>query len=70
MDRFAKFIRRLDSMVELDGTSVLHNSMIVYGCAIGDATATTTTNSPLFSPVRVAAVCNPAVTGNSINPLR
>ena len=36
MERFAKFIRRLDSMVEPDGTSVLHNSMIVYGCAIGD----------------------------------
>ena len=36
MDRFAKFIRRLDAMIEPDGTSVLHNSMIVYGCAIGD----------------------------------
>lgn len=36
MQRFAKFVRRLDSMIEPDGTSVLHNSMIVYGCAIGD----------------------------------
>ncbi|MEO5959055.1 MAG: DUF1552 domain-containing protein, partial [Opitutaceae bacterium] len=36
MNRFAKFLGRLDSMKEPDGTSVLHNSMIVYGCAIGD----------------------------------
>jgi hypothetical protein len=36
MDRFARFLRQLDGMKEADGTSVLHNSMIVYGCAIGD----------------------------------
>lgn len=36
MERFAKFVRRLDAMIEPDGTSVLHNSMVVYGCAIGD----------------------------------
>lgn len=36
MERFAKFLRTLDSMKDADGTSVLHNSMIVYGCAIGD----------------------------------
>ncbi len=36
MERFARFLRTLDSMKDADGTSVLHNSMIVYGCAIGD----------------------------------
>lgn len=36
MERFAKFLTRLDSMEEADGTSVLENSMIVYGGGIGD----------------------------------
>lgn len=36
MERFARFLRQMDAMKEPDGTSVLHNSMIVYGCAIGD----------------------------------
>lgn len=36
MERFARFLRTLDSMKDADGSSVLHNSMIVYGCAIGD----------------------------------
>ena len=36
MERFARFLQKLDAMKESDGTSVLDNSMIVYGCAIGD----------------------------------
>jgi len=36
MERFARFIRNLDSMKDADGKSVLENSMLVYGCAIGD----------------------------------
>jgi hypothetical protein len=36
MARFAKFLARLEEMKDADGTSVLHNSMIVYGSAIGD----------------------------------
>lgn len=36
MERFARFLRTLDSMEEPDGTSVLQNSMIVYGGGIGD----------------------------------
>ncbi len=36
MERFAKFLRTLDGMKDADGTSVLDNSMIVYGSAIGD----------------------------------
>ena len=36
MERFARFLRTLDDMKDADGTSVLNNSMIVYGSAIGD----------------------------------
>lgn len=36
MERFARFLRTLNSMKEADGRSVLDNSMIVYGCALGD----------------------------------
>jgi hypothetical protein len=36
MERFATFLRRLDAMKDPDGTSVLQNSMIVYGSAVGD----------------------------------
>ena len=36
MERFARFLAKLDAMPEADGTTVLDNSMIVYGCAIGD----------------------------------
>jgi hypothetical protein len=36
MERFARFLRTLDGMKDADGTSVLDNSMIVYGSAIGD----------------------------------
>jgi hypothetical protein len=36
MERFGRFLRKLDSMKEADGTSVLDNSMIVYGSALGD----------------------------------
>jgi hypothetical protein len=36
MEQFARFLAKLDGMKEADGTSVLDNAMIVYGCAIGD----------------------------------
>jgi hypothetical protein len=36
MERFARFLRTLDGMKDADGTSVLENSMLVYGSAIGD----------------------------------
>jgi hypothetical protein len=36
MERFAKFLRTMDSMKDADGRSVLDNSMIIYGCAMGD----------------------------------
>jgi hypothetical protein len=36
MGEFARFLAKLDAMKEADGTSVLDNAMVVYGCAIGD----------------------------------
>lgn len=36
MERYARFLARLDAMKEPDGTSVLDNAMIVYGGGIGD----------------------------------
>ncbi|HEX4609389.1 MAG TPA: hypothetical protein VH092_14425, partial [Urbifossiella sp.] len=36
MEQFARFLAKLDGMKEADGSSVLDNAMIVYGCAIGD----------------------------------
>lgn len=35
-ERLARFLQTLENMKDADGTSVLSNSMIVYGCAIGD----------------------------------
>jgi hypothetical protein len=35
-ERFARFLQTLNEMKDADGSSVLDNSMIVYGCAIGD----------------------------------
>ena len=36
MEQLARFLAKLDLMKEADGTSVLDNAMILYGCAIGD----------------------------------
>lgn len=36
MERFARFLAKLDAAKDADGSSVLDNAMIVYGCAIGD----------------------------------
>ena len=36
MQQLACFLKRLDGMQEADGSSVLDNSMILYGCAISD----------------------------------
>ncbi|MCG8449689.1 MAG: DUF1552 domain-containing protein [Pirellulales bacterium] len=36
MQQFAYFLQKLNAMKEADGTSVLDNSMVLYGCAISD----------------------------------
>ncbi len=47
MDRFARFLDRLKTMQDADGSSVLHNSMIVYGGAIADGNRHTHDNLPV-----------------------
>ena len=45
---YARFLTRLDEMKDPDGTSVLHNSMIVYGCGNGDGNRHNHDNLPLI----------------------
>ena len=47
MQHFARFLGKLDSMKDPDGTSVLNNSMIVYGCGNSDGNRHTHTNLPV-----------------------
>lgn len=47
MDHFARFLGKLDQMKDPDGTSVLNNSMIVYGCGNSDGNKHTHTNLPV-----------------------
>ena len=46
MDHFARFLKRLDSKKDIDGQSVLHNSMIVYGSGNADGNRHTHENLP------------------------
>jgi hypothetical protein len=48
IDRFARFLDRLNAMQDADGNSVLHNSMIVYGGAIADGNRHTHDNLPVI----------------------
>lgn len=47
MERFAKFLQRLDAKKDVDGQSILHNSMIVYGCGNSDGNRHTHDNLPI-----------------------
>jgi hypothetical protein len=48
MERFARFLQRLEAMKDVDGKSVLHNSMIVYGGGIADGNRHTHENLPII----------------------
>ena len=45
--QFAWFLEKLEAAKDADGTSVLHNSMIVYGCGNSDGNRHTHHNLPL-----------------------
>lgn len=47
MERFARFLQRLESKKDIDGRSILHNSMIVYGCGNSDGNRHTHHNLPI-----------------------
>lgn len=48
MQRFAKFLDKLSQTTDVDGNSLLHNSMIVYGGAIADGNRHTHDNLPVI----------------------
>ena len=48
MKQFAKFLEKMESTKDLDGESLLHNSMIVYGSGHADANRHTHTNLPVI----------------------
>ncbi len=48
MQHFARFIEKLDKTKDVDGNSVLHNSMIVYGCGNADGNRHNHDNLPVI----------------------
>lgn len=47
MKHFAKFLAKLEEKKDVDGRSILHNSMIVYGCGNSDGNRHTHHNLPI-----------------------
>lgn len=47
-DRFSEFLTLLDSKQDADGKSILHNSMIVYGCGNSDGNRHTHADLPVI----------------------
>ncbi len=48
MKQFARFLEKLEATKDLDGNSLLHNSMIVYGCGNADGNRHTHSNLPIL----------------------
>jgi hypothetical protein len=48
MEHFARFLKRLEQTKDVDGRSVLHNSMIVYGSGNADGNRHTHDNLPVI----------------------
>ncbi len=48
LEQFALFLQRLDKMEDVDGNSVLHNSMIIYGCGHCDGNRHSHDNLPII----------------------
>jgi hypothetical protein len=48
MTYFARFLQKLNQLRDADGSSVLHNSMIVYASGNGDGNAHSHTNLPVL----------------------
>jgi hypothetical protein len=48
MEHFARFLAKLDQMKDVDGKSILHNSMIVYGSGNADGNRHTHENLPVI----------------------
>jgi Protein of unknown function (DUF1552) len=48
MEEYARFLQKLAETKDVDGRSVLHNSMIVYGCGNGDGNRHNHDNLPVI----------------------
>jgi hypothetical protein len=48
MQQFAYFLEKMEQTKDIDGRSLLHNSMIVYGCGNADGNRHTHTNLPVI----------------------
>ena len=46
-EQFAKFLKRMEAITDVDGQSLLHNSMIVYGSGNADGNRHTHTDLPI-----------------------
>ena len=59
MEEFARFLRKLEDTKDVDGNSVLHNSMIVYGGGNGDGNRHNHDNLPLILAGNGGGTLNP-----------
>ncbi|HTD68767.1 MAG TPA: DUF1552 domain-containing protein, partial [Candidatus Limnocylindria bacterium] len=59
MKQFAKFLERMEQTKDVDGTSLLHNSMIVYGSGNGDGNRHTHVNLPVILAGSGGGTLNP-----------
>jgi hypothetical protein len=59
MEQFAKFLQKLEDTKDADGQSLLHNSMIVYGCGNSDGNRHTHVNLPLVMAGAGGGAFNP-----------
>jgi len=59
MKQFARFLEKLDQAKDLDGTSLLHNSMIVYGSGNADGNRHTHVNLPIILAGSGGGTLNP-----------
>jgi BMFP domain-containing protein YqiC len=48
MKQFAQFLQKLEDTKDVDGNSILHNSMVVYGCGNSDGNRHTHVNLPII----------------------
>lgn len=58
-DRFAEFLTALESKKDSDGNTILHNSMIVYGCGNSDGNRHTHANLPVVLAGNGGGTLNP-----------
>lgn len=59
MKHFARFLKRLEEKKDVDGHSILHNSMIVYGCGNSDGNRHTHVNLPILMAGAGGGTLNP-----------